>query len=393
MKKKLLFVIPSLDAGGAEKSLVNLLNTLDPEKFSVDLFLFVKRGLFLPQIPPFVNIISPGSDLVAFQQPLLKSIAGFLSRGKLKLAWHRFKFAQLNKLHQNSSVAEQKSWPYLRSAVGFVPGTYDAAIGFLEKSSIYFTVDRVAAKKKLGFIHTSYSKLQSDKDIDSRYFTLLDTLVTVSRECEDDLAKNFPEYRSKITVLHNIVSAQLIKTLSARQTESLGPHAIVSVGRLVGLKGFDLAVKAAKILKEKEIPFQWYIIGEGPERANLERMISRYQLEGCFHLPGLKENPYPYIQQAAVFVQPSRYEGKSIVIDEAKILAKPIILTDFSTANDQIDHNVNGMIVRMTPEAIADGIIKYLTEPNYTAQIIANLQSQHFGTESEIERFYQIIND
>src|SRR5690606_23534715 len=125
---------------------------------------------------------------------------------------------------------------------------------------------------------------------------------------------------------------------------------------------FDLAIEAAKILKDRGVKFQWSIIGEGPERDRLQALITQYELDDYVYLPGLKDNPYPYIRQASLLVQPSRYEGKSLVIDEAKILAKPIILTNFTTAKDQIKHNVNGMIVDMTAEAIAEGIMKYMTE-------------------------------
>lgn len=392
MKKKLLFVIPSLDAGGAEKSLVNLLNTLDPHRFSVDLFLFAKRGLFLAQVPEFVRIITPGAAMVTFQKPVLKSMLTFLGEGKIKMAWNRLRFAQINKLHRNSAVAEQKSWRYLQSAVESLPATYDAAVGFLEKSSVYFMVDKVRAKKKVGFIHNDYTKLRLDKNFDTPFFEKLTKIVSVSDECVGVLNQEFPQFRGKIVLMHNIVSSKLINSLAEAYIPAIKGNVIISVGRLHPQKGFDLAIEAAKILKDQDVKFQWSIIGEGPERGRLQTLIMQYELDDYVHLPGLKDNPYPYIRQASLLVQPSRYEGKSIVIDEAKILAKPIILTNFTTAKDQIKNNVNGMIVDMTAEAIAEGIMKYMTEPEFTQQIIANLQLEHFGTESEIEKFYEIIN-
>jgi len=145
-------------------------------------------------------------------------------------------------------------------------------------------------------------------------------------------------------------------------------------------------------LKERGVDFHWYIIGEGSERMNLEQMIIEKKLGQHFSLLGLKENPYPYIRGARVFVQPSRYEGKSIAVDEAKILAKPIVLTNFTTAKDQIEDHVNGLIVEMTPEEIAAGIERYLKDAVFTEKIIANLQTQHSGTEHEIDRFYELIS-
>jgi len=120
-------------------------------------------------------------------------------------------------------------------------------------------------------------------------------------------------------------------------------------------------------------------------------MIRDKKLQNYITLLGLKENPYPFIKQAKIFVQPSRYEGKSIAIDEAKILCKPIILTNFTTAKDQITHNVNGLICEMTPQSISESILKYFENHELTDKIVADLKESHFGTEKEIEKFYQII--
>ena len=154
-----------------------------------------------------------------------------------------------------------------------------------------------------------------------------------------------------------------------------------------------MAIEAARILKEKNIPFHWTIIGEGTERGNLQDLIWRYDLQNQVNLPGLKDNPYPYVRASKIFVQSSRYEGKSIAVDEAKILAKPIILTNFTTAKDQIEDHVNGLIVDMSPAGIAEGIIKYLHDADFTEKIITNLRADNFGTEHETEKFYQLINE
>ncbi|MDY0090039.1 MAG: glycosyltransferase [Flavobacteriaceae bacterium] len=391
--KKLLFVIPGLDAGGAEKSLVNLLNTIDETRFSVDLFLFSHRGLFFNQIPEFVNILPKNKDFETFQKPLISSVLQFLGKGKFYSAIRRVMFFLANKMTKNTSVAEQYSWKHIKKSIKTLNTEYDAAIGFLEKSSIYFVVDKVLAKKKIGFIHTYYSKLNIDREFEKNYFSALGRIVTVSMECLEDLKNIFPEFSENITVLHNIVSSDLIKKLSGEEIKPLSQNAIVSIGRLIPLKGFDMAVKAAVILKKKNTDFHWYIIGEGSERQNLEQMIKEHRLQDNFTLLGLKENPYPYIKQAKIFVQPSRYEGKSIAIDEAKILVKPVVLTNFTTAKDQIENGVNGLICEMNPEALAESILKYFDEPGFTDKIIANLQSGSFGTEKEIEKFYEIINE
>lgn len=393
MKKKLLFVIPGLDAGGAEKSLVNLLNAMDESRFSVDLFMFSHEGLFIGQLPQWVRILPKNEKLVDFQKPLFQSLLTLFKKGKLALAKDRFLYYLKNRFIKNSGRAEQYAWQHLRSACDTLPTRYDAAIGFLEKTANYFVVDCVAAKTKIAFIHTAYSELNLDTAFDSAYFAVTDTVAVVSPDCEVNFTKVFPEFAAKVSVMPNIVSSHLINQLSLAQPENFFENSIVSVGRLETVKGFDMAIEAARILKEKNIAFHWSIIGEGTERANLQNLIGRYGLQNHVHFPGLKDNPYPYIRTAKIFVQSSRYEGKSIAVDEAKILARPIILTNFTTAKDQIEHHVNGLIVEMTPEGIAEGIIKYLEDADFTEKIIANLRADNFGTEHEIEKFYQLLNE
>ena len=390
-KKKLLFVIPSLGAGGAEKSLVNLLNVIDPERYEVDLFLFSTTGLFLPQLPDFVKVLPKPKRMTTFQLPLLESVLQFISKGKLSMIWNRVMFAMVQRWHSNKAKAEQCSWKFLSKAVKPLTREYDAGIGFLEKSSIYFVVDFVNAKSKIGFIHNDYTQLHLDPKFDALYFRRLNYIATVSKECVESLTNVFPEYRSKVKLVHNIVSAKLIDSLAQEFEPVLEANAIVSVGRLHPQKGFDMAVQAAAILKKKNINFHWYILGEGPERQNLESLIEKHRLQNHFSLFGLKENPYPYIRQAKVFVQCSRYEGKSIAIDEAKILAKPILLTDFTTAKDQIENEVNGLIVEMNSGAIAEGILKYFQNQSFKESVTLKLTTENFGTEREIEKFYELI--
>ena len=88
---------------------------------------------------------------------------------------------------------------------------------------------------------------------------------------------------------------------------------------------FDIAIKAAAILVKKGYTIKWYVLGEGEERNTLEQSIKEHNLIANFILLGIKENPYPYINNATIYVQPSRFEGKSLAIDEAKILHKPIL--------------------------------------------------------------------
>lgn len=198
MKKKLLFVMPSLSTGGGEKSLINLLSQIDYSLYDVDLFLFSKTGTFMNSIPREVNILDLPSDYKIFASSLKNSIMGFLKNGQIKLVYSRLMFTIKNRLIKNAAISEQYTWEYQSKSFEVLRKEYDVAIGYLEKSSIYFVVDKVNAKKKAGWIHTNYSNSGMDRQFDNPYFEQLDNLITVSEECAKSLQENFPQLKIKL---------------------------------------------------------------------------------------------------------------------------------------------------------------------------------------------------
>lgn len=396
MKKNLLFVMPSLSAGGGEKSLVNLLSQIDFELYNVDLFLFNNTGLFSNSIPKEITILDVSTEYKNFTANITLAIKNFLRNGQLSLAYSRFMFTIINRITKNVSEAEQNSWKHISRTFERLEKEYDMAVGFLEKSSIYFVVEKVKAKKKIGWIHTNYSSSGMNKKHDSPFFRNLDYLIAVSEECASSLKENFFFMESKIKVVYNIVSPKFIIHMSERDMQNdpvfnKGYFNILTVGRLSNEKGIDIAINTCKLLVDRGYKLRWYVIGEGSEREKLESLITKYDLVESFVLLGAKKNPYPYFKQADIYVQPSRYEGKSIAIDEAKILKKPIIVTDFVTAKDQINNGVNGLIVDFAPSDVAFGIEKLLMDLDFKEKLLRNLSGEHLGTEHEINKLYEMI--
>jgi glycosyltransferase involved in cell wall biosynthesis len=392
MKRKLLFIIPSLTSGGAEKSLVNLLNSFDYSKYDVDLALLSRKGIFLEMIPEHVNILDMPHHFKIFSGGLASSILGFLMRLQFGLVYHRLVFALKNRTIKNSNQAEQLSWKHMQKSIGMLDKEYDAAIGYLEKTSIYFCVDCAKAKKKIGFVRTDYSKLGLDAGFDEKYFSKLDYLCANGYGSQKILQDVFPKLQDKIRMVMNVVSEKLIRNLGDVRIESQkGEITLLSIGRLDKVKGFDLSIGAATILKNKNLDFRWLIIGEGPERGDLERQINDSGLTGRVVLLGEKSNPYPYLKACDLYVQTSRFEGRSSTINEAKIMNKPIVVTDFDSVFEQIENKVNGLIVEKTPESIAEGIKIILENTGLKAKLIENLSKESLGTENEISKFYELI--
>lgn len=392
MKKELLFVINNLNCGGAEKALISLLETIDYTAFNVDLLLFKHEGLFFNKIPEQVNLLEEPLEFKYFDMSIKSAIFDSLKNGRIDITTGRINAGFVFRTEENKAKCEQRVWRFISKSLKKIKKEYDVAIGYLEKNPIYFCLEKVIAKKKIGFIHNDYNKLGMDPTIDMKYFEQLDNIVTVSEECANILRRQFPRYNEKINVMYNIVSPTVINKLSLEPIKlNQNVTNIISVGRLNNQKGFDLAIEACKDLVKNGYKINWHIIGEGEERIRLEKMIKKFQLENHFLLLGMKENPYPYIKAADIYVQPSRFEGKSIAIDEAKILQKPIIVTNFSTAKDQITNHENGLIVEMDPISLSLGIQTLIHDEKLRTKCVKQLSKEQLGTESEINKLYELF--
>ena len=168
---------------------------------------------------------------------------------------------------------------------------------------------------------------------------------------------------------------------------------IVTVGRLTMPKKIDRVIRLAARLKKEKYAVAFQIIGDGELKNELQQLTIDLNVTDCVAFLGFLKNPYPYINNATIYVQPSRFEGKSLAIDEAKILHKPILTTNFTSAKDQIESGINGLIVPLNEESIADGIIELIENTALRNSFVSNLKKHHYGTESEIKKLYQIIDN
>ncbi|HCN11491.1 MAG TPA: glycosyltransferase [Chryseobacterium sp.] len=371
MKQKLLFVINNLNVGGSEKALISLLNELDYTKFEVDLQLFKKEGLFLNDLPAEVNLLPVPKSYRYFDGSFKKALRTL----NLNLIFNRYKFSQIRKVAFSGGEAEQLGWKYLSKTFRILDKKYDVAIGYLEKNPNYFVVDKVQAKTKIGFIHNDYSKIDVNSDIDRLYFDKLNYICSVSEHCVHILKEYFPSQSQKIKLIPNLFSEKLILKKSEEEITEIefdkNECNILSVGRLAEQKGFDLAIDTAFLLKERGFKFKWFILGEGSLRKLFEEKIEKLNLESYFFLLGNHTNPYKFMKNADLILQTSRFEGKSIAIDEAKLLNKIIVVTNYPTVKDQITHNVDGCISSFASSDIADQIVSVY----YDKELKNNLQN------------------
>ena len=218
--------------------------------------------------------------------------------------------------------------------------------------------------------------------------------MTVSDPLQRIMEQVYPDLQHKLTTIYDIRNQALIKKM-ALEFDPYYPKAdvpiLTTVGRMVPQKGYDLAVEACKILKDRGYSFKWYLVGDGPERSRILSLISEKNLDTCLFSVGAKENPYPYIKHADIYVQTSRFEGFCLTLCEARILCIPPVSTNFEVVYDQLQDGKNGLIVNMTPPAIADGIEKLLSDTALRQSISITLSCEKNGNEEEISKLYSLI--
>lgn len=388
-KKKILIVINSLGCGGAEKSLVSMLSLMDFSKYHIDLQMFTPGGMFMSLLPSEVNVL-PELPYVRYCREGGKNLC-FL---KTKLAVS----AGLRihpKYHGASLHNAQIYWKYARKAFERLSNHYDAAIAYGQGNPTHFVAEKVDAKKKIAFINVDYNAAGYNKWFDESYYEKFTNVVLVSDILKVNMKKVYPKMYEKMITIYDIRNQAFIEKMALEGDPYEDIHGfpiLVTVGRMVKHKGYDLAVETAYILKNNGYVFRWYLVGDGPERSEICKMISEKGLDGYVVSVGAKENPYPYIKNADIYVQTSRFEGYCLTLSEARALRVPPVSTDFDVVHGQIRDGENGLIVGMDPESIANGIERLLDDPDLKNDIINTLSNERIGNEEEIEKIYKLLN-
>lgn len=388
MKKKLLFVIDSLHSGGAEKSLVSLLSILDYTRFDVDILLFNKEGLYLPLVPKQVRMLEV-PEYFRYKQKDKNKI-----NLKMELARLRNSLYIRNPYYKKKYHGAQITCKNILKNLSKQPIKYDVAIAYSQGLPTYYVAEKVESDRKLCWINTDYKKAGYNSNFDKKYYEKYNYIVAVSEKNKEVLESIYPEFRDKIRVIYDIISPDLVKKMANEgqvYDDKFEGIRILTIGRHVHLKGYDMAIDAAKLLKESGVNFRWYSIGEGVLTNDLKKQVKEKGLEDNFIFLGTYTNPYPFIRECDIYCQPSRFEGFGMAIAEAKILQKPIIATNFDIIYDQIEDKKNGLIVNMNSKDLYIGIKKILDDKNLIKIINKNLNNEKIGTKNEIIKLIKLL--
>lgn len=396
--KKILIVSHAMEIGGAERALLGLLESIDPTRVSVDLFLLRHEGELLDLIPDYINLLPPIPAYTVLARPIVQTIKeGHLLLSAARLVG-KFRAKQYDQKHSltTSGVAIEYSHKYTK---GFMPPIqpdveYDLAISFLTPH--YFVAEKVRAKKKIAWIHTDYSVVQVDTVSELAMWGAYDAITSISENVTAAFLSVFPTLRDKIVLIENILPKGLIsKQADAFAVENEMPNdgsiQLLSIGRFTNAKNFDNVPDICRRILEAGLDIKWYLIGYGGEEPLIRQRIQEAGMEDRVIILGKKENPYPYLKACDLYVQPSRYEGKAVTVREAQMLCKPVVITRYATSASQLEDGVDGVIVPMDNEGCAEGIAAVIRDEKLRQKLIKNTKARDYTNAEEIQKIYRVM--
>lgn len=425
-KPRILILMHYMELGGAEISLVGLLGALDPARVDVDLFIHSHQGPLMKFIPQWINLLPEKKAYSMIERPMTEAArrgAWGVVAGRLLAKLKHRRYIKANPPTGDDATEFQ----FVGDCVTpFLPDInpeveYDLCISFLTPHNI--GRDKVRARKRIAWIHTDYSTVSVNASQELPVWNAYDHIASISPDVTRSFTKTFPSLAPKIIEIENILSPAFVRSraeeadVSAEMPSNLGGGVnILSIGRYAFQKNFDNIPAICKELMNllsigryctaknyDNVPditrriidagitdLKWYIIGYGDDTLIRER-IRQAGMEEHVIMLGKKENPYPYIKACDIYVQPSRYEGKSVTVREAQMLCKPVAVTAYPTASSQINDGVDGVIVPMDNEGCAQGLARFILDTGLQQRITDHLRHSDFGNEKEVEKIYTLL--
>ena len=398
--KKVLFVINTLGCAGAETALIELLKSLDEKEYEISLYVLMGQGEMIDKIPGNVKLLN---DHYCKESVLSKQG----KQAMIKTVWRTFwkngdvfgKFSYIirtfSAMRSTGKIQPDKIlWRVISDGSPRFEETYDLAVAYLEGGSTYYVAEHVKAKKKAAFIHIDYESSGYTKAMDRNCFDKIDRIFTVSDEVKKHFLNVYPKYQDKVMVFHNIINQDEIRKKAEEGTgfeDHFDGVRLLTVGRLTYQKAYDIAIDAMKLIKDRGYKVRWYILGEGSERPALEKKVKELGLEKEFLMPGAASNPFPYYKQADIYVHATRFEGKSIAIQEAQTLGCAIVASDCNGNREQIIQDEDGLLCQLDPESIAEAVISLAEDKEKRIRLGNAAQEKDIVHKGEIKLLLELM--
>lgn len=392
--RDILVVSHGMEIGGAESALLGLLMSFDYSEYNVDLFLFHHTGELMKYIPKQVNILPESRKYSSLAVPF----SSVIKKGAFGVALGRYigkkkasEYTSANKLNDDAYVFIDYSHRYTQKFMPMISNKeYDLAISFLTPH--YFVNSKVNAKQKIAWIHTDYSSIEIDVESELPMWGAYDKIVAISQQVKDAFLKKFPSLEEKIIIVANIHPSAFIKKRAYEfdvneEMPDDGYIKFLSVGRYCHAKNFDNVPEICAHLEN----VKWYIIGFGGDEDLVKQKIEEFGMRDRVILLGKKENPYPYFKACDFYIQPSRYEGNSVTVNEALLLGKLTAIANYSTATGQIENGINGIIFPQDNQGCAQALSDFIGNKELQMKIFSNIKSSDFSKSEEIKKIYEIM--
>ena len=359
-KKKILIRIGSLRHGGAEKVLVTFLKNLSPDKYEIDLLLNLYSGKYLKDVPSWVNIY-------------------YLNKGEMITTNRPQDIPQ--KAYRVIYQKLLKTFPKILYSTILSNKQYDIEFAAIHGIADEILNSPIKSSKKIVWIHNDLSNIPEYTEERLRKFFGFDKILVISNKINDlflSLANTEVE-KQKIVRIYNPIDVEEILNLAKIPCDlkkKEGVKTFVSIGTVFPQKGFDRLLRAHKRLIDEGFLHNVWIVGDGYDFPNIEKLFHELKVEDTAKLVGFKENPYPYFTQADYYILSSRYEGYPTVLFEAMVLAKPIIATDVSGVREILNNGELGYIISNEDEEIYNSMKFFLENNDFAVNYTNTIQSK-----------------
>ncbi len=394
--KKILFMCINMNIGGTEKALLTMLNEIDDSKYDITLLMLEEYGGFLNEIPSFVKVkyVDEYKSIKPFVNEPPKILIKRLIKNKAYLTGlSTLLNYSISKITKNISYY----YKYILKNIKGIDEEYDLAVAYAGPMDFitYFVLNKIKAKKKVQWIHFDINKIGFNRKFAKRNYKKFDKIFVVSEEGKEKLINLIPALNNKVEAFFNIISCNLIENMSKNEKsfdDLFDGVRILTVGRLSKEKGQELTINVLARLKNEGYKVRWYCIGDGPEKYNYRNRIKRLDIENDYILLGSKLNPYPFMKDCDIYVQPSKHEGYCITLGEARCFDNPIVTTNFTGANEQIKNEITGLVCDISEQGIYQAIKRLLDNKELYKDIRINLSNEIVDSTNEISKLEKLVN-
>ena len=369
--------------GGIEKALISMLESMSVEEYDVTLLVMGSGGELVENIPRFIKYKCLNGE----EKSIVEKIWNYAKNGRLVNACRIGFFAILIK--KSKSVFQQEM--YYSKMLPILDTEYDLAIAYHGPASfpVVYVINNIKAKTKVAWIHSDVSHYEKALIRYQNFYEKYDKIYCVSKYAMKTFKEIYPHLKRKTSVFYNIIDQQQLENMSLKgegYVDGFVGIRILTVGRLAEEKGQEIIPRILSKLVAEGFNIRWYCIGDGECRTEIEELIKEFNLEEYLILLGTKNNPYPYIDQCDIYVQPSRHESYCLTLAEARAFNKPIVTTDSLGGMEQIEDGKNGLITKFDENELFIAIKKLITNEELRNKLESTLEKETINTAAEIKK-------